>query len=98
MSTSSRGKFLFLEPSDAPTVSDTSAEDLSYEASEAFAAITRSLADAGYDPITQLTTYLIADDPTFLPEETDARAIARRIGRDKLLEALLAFYLEHRDD
>ncbi len=101
MSNTERGKFLFLEPMDISTVSDASTppiEDLAHDAREAFAAITRSLADAGYDPVTQLTAYLIADDPTFLPDKTDARALARHIGRDKLLEALLTFYMEHRGD
>ncbi len=92
------GKFLFLEPTDAPPIAD--AADLTFVESppdvpEAFDAIIGCLSDVGYDPVTQLTAYLIADDPTYLPEETEARAIARRIGRDKLLEYLLSFYLEH---
>lgn len=95
MTNNANGKFLFLDPTTAPAVSDT--EEITYDPTEAFATITRSLEEAGYDPVTQLTTYLIADDPTFLPEETEARAIAHHVGRDKLLEALLAFYLEHRD-
>lgn len=100
MPSNAKGKLLFLDPIDPPAVSDTldtHAEDAVYDAAEAFDAITRSLEDAGYDPVTQLTAYLIADDPTYLPEETDARVIAHRVGRDKLLEALLCFYLEHRD-
>ena len=95
MTNNATGKFLFLDPMTAPAVSDT--EEITYDPAEAFAAITRSLEEAGYDPVTQLTAYLIADDPTFLPEETDARVIAHHVGRDKLLEALLAFYLERRD-
>lgn len=100
MTNNANGKFLFLDPTTASAVAntaDTCDEAVAYDPAEAFAAITRSLEDAGYDPVTQLTAYLIADDPTYLPEETDARTIARHVGRDKLLEALLAFYLEHRD-
>ncbi len=94
------GKFLFLDPTDAPPVlsePELSCEGAELNTEEALAAITRCLSDAGYDPVTQLTAYLISDDPTYLPEETAARAVARRIGRDKLLDALLTFYLEHRD-
>ena len=97
MTNNANGKFLFLDPTTAPAVANTCDEEVAYDPTEAFATITRSLEDAGYDPVTQLTAYLIADDPTYLPEETDARTIARHVGRDKLLEALLAFYLEHRD-
>ncbi len=92
------GKFLFLDPTDLAVPSDeapVSADVLPSDAKEAVAALMSCLTEAGYDPVTQLTAYLIADDPTFLPEETEARAIARRVGRDKLLEALLTFYWEH---
>ena len=100
MTNNTKGKFLFLDTIDSPAASDTADSlvgEAIYDPAEAFAAITRSLTEAGYDPVTQLTAYLIADDPTYLPEETDARVIAHHVGRDKLLAALLAFYLEHRD-
>ena len=100
MPSNATGKFLFLDPITPPAVSDTEvtcAEEATYTPSEAFATITRSLEDAGYDPVTQMTAYLISDDPTYLPEETEARTLAHRVGRDKLLETLLTFYLEHRD-
>ncbi len=93
------GKLLFLDPTDAPHMSETpvpSPEEAPLHADEAFDTVIRCLVEAGYDPVTQLTAYLISDDPTYLPEDTEARAIARRIGRDKLLEALLIFYMEHR--
>ncbi len=97
MKDSTNGKFLFLDPADAPLAPSASAGEIVLGADEAIATLMRCLSDAGYDPVTQLTAYLIADDPTYLPEETEARAIARRIGRDKLLEALLIFYLEQHD-
>ena len=100
MQNNAKGKILFLDPRDRPAVSDRenfSAESVEYTAAEAFDRMIQALADAGYDPVTQMTTYLISDDPTFLPEEADVRALANHVGRDKLLEALLTFYLEHRD-
>ena len=100
MTNNTNGKFLFLDPTDSPAVANTTAscaEEVVYDPTEAFDIITRCLEDAGYDPITQLTAYLIADDPTYLPEETDARVIAHHVGRAKLLGALLAFYLDRRN-
>lgn len=49
----------------------------------------------GQDPVTQLTGYLITEDPTYLPECTRARALARHIGRDKLMEILIEEYMDH---
>jgi uncharacterized protein (UPF0297 family) len=60
---------------------------------ETLAELTGLIRANGQDPVTQLAGYLIADDPTFLPESGQARALARRIGRDKLLEILIELYL-----
>ncbi len=49
----------------------------------------------GQNPITQLTGYLITEDPTYLPECARARALARHIGRDKLMELLIEEYMDH---
>jgi uncharacterized protein (UPF0297 family) len=49
----------------------------------------------GQDPATQLSGYLITEDPTYLPEGTNARAIARRVGRDKLLTTLIDLYVRY---
>ena len=60
---------------------------------ETLAELTELIQASGQDPVTQLAGYLIADDPTFLPESCHARALARRIGRNKLLETLIELYL-----
>ena len=51
------------------------------------------LKERGMDPTTQLSGYIITEDPTYLPDYANARALAASIGRDKLLFALLdSFY------
>ena len=85
-------KFLYLDPAaEAPVAEPEDAPCACCEASlnELIAAI-RS---CGQDPVTQLSGYLITEDPTYLPEGTTARSIARRVGRDKLLETLIELYL-----
>ena len=57
------------------------------------AALVRIIRTCGQDPLTQLAGYLMTDDPTYLPDSDHARLLADRIGRDKLLEELLSFYL-----
>lgn len=46
------------------------------------------------DVVSQLSGYIITEDPAYLPDTDDARALARRIGRDKLLDVLITSYME----
>ena len=55
----------------------------------------RAMEASGQNPVTQLTGYLITEDPTYLPECCHARALARSIGRDKLMELLIEEYMDH---
>lgn len=90
------GKFLFLEPIDTAPAASASTEpclEAEVEPTEALAVITRILCENELDPVTQLSGFLITDDPTYLPEGTEARTLARRIGRDRLLETLIEQYL-----
>ena len=49
--------------------------------------------EEGMDPVVQLAGYLVTEDPTYLPTEHSARALARRVGRDKLLRVLIEQYV-----
>ncbi len=94
------GKILFFEPTDAIFATGEyqtpgeSTPAASTDARAILGKIIRLLSESGFQPVTQLMGYIIADDPTYLPEEGDVRALARRIGRDKLLETLLTVYME----
>lgn len=57
--------------------------------SEVYAA----LKEKGYDPISQIAGYLITEDPTYITNHNQARALIRKIDRDALLRALLSEYL-----
>ena len=83
-------KFLYLDPAGEPAAKAPEAE-LSNEA--ALSELIDAIRHSGQDPVTQLSGYLITEDPTYLPEGTNARAIARRVGRDKLLATLIELYL-----
>jgi uncharacterized protein (UPF0297 family) len=84
-------KFLYLDQAEEPAAEKVDDSELCCEASlnELIAAIRTS----GQDPVTQLSGYLITEDPTYLPEGTHARPLARRVGRDKLLATLIELYL-----
>lgn len=55
--------------------------------------IARALASRGYDPVSQLVGYLLSGDPTYITKKDNARAEARTIERDELLEELVQSYV-----
>ncbi len=52
------------------------------------------LSEKGYDPIGQIVGYLLSEDPTYITNCNNARALIRRLDRDALLRELVQNYLE----
>jgi uncharacterized protein (UPF0297 family) len=52
-----------------------------------------ALQEKGYDPVNQLTGYILSGDPTYITSYRDARKIIGRVERDELLEEFISFYL-----
>ena len=52
-----------------------------------------SLKENGYDPINQLVGYILSEDPTYITNRNNARAMIRKIDRDELLRTLVKSYL-----
>jgi len=48
--------------------------------------------EKGYDPINQITGYLVSDDPTYITSHNDARKYVRKLERDEIIEELLIAY------
>ena len=48
----------------------------------------------GDDPIEGLAGYLVTEDPTYLPEQPEIKALIRSVGRDKLLRLILTRVLK----
>jgi len=42
------------------------------------------------DPVEGLAGYLVTEDPTYLPEDTEIKMMIRTLGRDRLLRLILA--------
>lgn len=61
-------------------------------ASEILEIVFKANREKGYDPVNQITGYLVSDDPTFITSHNDARKIVRRIERDEIIEELLLTY------
>ncbi len=53
-----------------------------------------ALSEKGYDPIGQIVGYLLSEDPTYITNCNNARALIRKVDRDALLRELVQSYLE----
>lgn len=51
--------------------------------------VSNSLKEKGYDPINQLTGYLMSGDPGYISSYQDARKKITSIDRSKIIEVLL---------
>ncbi len=52
------------------------------------------LSEKGYNPITQIVGYLLSEDPTYITNCNNARALIRKVDRDVLMCELVKSYLE----
>ena len=53
-----------------------------------------ALTEKGYNPIGQIVGYLLSEDPTYITNCNNARALIRKIDRDELMGELVKSYLE----
>ena len=56
-------------------------------------AIYAALSEKGYNPVNQIVGYLLTEDPTYITNYKNARALVRHIDRDELLNELVKNYL-----
>ena len=52
-----------------------------------------ALSEKGYNPVNQIVGYLLSEDPTYITNHKNARALVRHLDRDELLNALVRNYL-----
>ena len=55
--------------------------------------ISAALIESGYDPVRQITGYLVSEDPTYIPDYKNARALISEIDRESLISILIRNYL-----
>ena len=60
---------------------------------EILQAVYAALSEKGYNPVNQIVGYLLSEDPTYITNHKNARALIRHIDRDELLNALVRNYL-----
>ena len=60
---------------------------------EVLRAVYHSLEEKGYDPLNQIVGYLLSEDPTYITNHLNARALIRKLERDELMQELVKSYL-----
>ena len=56
-------------------------------------AVYDALKQKGYDPINQIVGYILSEDPTYITNYNNARAMICKLDRDELLQELVQCYL-----
>jgi len=52
-----------------------------------------ALSEKGYRPLDQIVGYILSEDPTYITNHKNARALMRRLDRDELPNVLVKSYL-----
>jgi len=52
-----------------------------------------SLKEKGYNPINQIVGYILSEDPTYITNYNNARAVISKIDRDELLRVLVENFI-----
>lgn len=72
---------------------DTSVIKEQIKPDEVITVIHSALIEKGYDPVKQLTGYILSGDPTYITSHKNARTLISQIDRDELLEEIVASYI-----
>ena len=68
--------------------------DRGTEIHETLSAVYKSLLVKGYNPINQIVGYILSEDPTYITNYNNARALITKLDRDDILQELLTSYLQ----
>ena len=64
------------------------------EVREIMSEVYRALMVKGYNPVSQITGYILSGDPTYITSYNNARGLLSRIERDEVLEELVNQYIK----
>ena len=74
-----------------PIKSQTDTQDKSQR--ELFRMVYDELRENGYNPISQLVGYLISEDPTYITDCNNARALIQHVDRDVIMSEMVEEYI-----
>ena len=67
------------------------------EIREILSSVYEALSAKGYDPVNQLVGYFISEDPTYITNHNNARALIRKLDRDEVMTIFIKKYLNLND-
>ena len=82
-----------LNKSNGKTQTFAAYHDGNDEMKEILQTVYAALSEKGYNPVNQIVGYLLSEDPTYITNHKNARALVRHLDRDELLNALVRNYL-----
>ena len=56
--------------------------------------VSAALTERGYNPVNQISGYLISNDPAYISSHKNARSDIQQVERYEIIEELVRFYLE----
>ncbi|MGN1003966.1 MAG: IreB family regulatory phosphoprotein [Oscillospiraceae bacterium] len=68
-------------------------QDRGEEIKSILSTVYNALQEKGYNPINQIVGYILSEDPTYITNYNNARALIRKLDRDELLQELVKSYL-----
>ncbi len=77
------------------TISFKIKKDEQLEMHDILATVYDALKEKGYNPLNQIVGYILSEDPTYITNHNNARALIRKIDRDELLGELVKSYLDN---
>ena len=60
---------------------------------EILSSVYEALRLKGYNPVNQIVGYILSEDPTYITNYNNARALICKLDRDELLQELVTSYL-----
>jgi len=60
---------------------------------EILSMVYEALREKGYNPVNQIVGYILSEDPTYITNYNNARALICKLDRDELLQELVTTYL-----
>jgi len=64
--------------------------------SEVLNIVHEALVEKGYNPINQITGYILSGDSSYITSHKNARSIIKKFERDEILEEVITYYLNRK--
>ena len=64
--------------------------------SEVLEIVHEALVEKGYNPINQITGYILSGDSSYITSHKNARSIIKNFERDEILEEVITYYLNRK--